>query len=384
MACRRAYLLETISSLQQHFINLYIFQPNQCKYGYDSSPACNSFQLGEMIRFFSRHDTLSLESTFCPPQQSPAMRGNILELMATLRSCPGYQIDSNHAHCGIRARFISGLELIMPLAQVGICARCWAEDAEAESWEDSPVGGRWNYTPRSQSGQLFGGCEAHRKAKVMYTAEERDWAFQPSWTAVLLERGKQFNLSAMGRPRLKENGSLHYRALMWWLPFISDYVPGTRKCLWWLLSRYYHWTHTSRKHSFSSPYDQGQKWALQLLSHYLTFLPDWVLVSWWRSVFWSCRHYHMDLPLSYPYFMFRSEATAPSSCVRKPLGQCPLSSYGEGLAMVGRLNCMRGRMVDDAKFRNYREVHLSMSWTLVHFCPQHHFPFGDKSFTTLR
>ena len=179
MVCRRGYLLEAISSLQQHFINLYVFEPNQCKYGYDSSPACNSFQLGEMIRFFSRHDTLSLESTFCPPVQSQTMRGNILELLATLRGCPGYQIDPNHHHCGIRARLIIGLELIMPLAQVGICGQCWQASAEAESWDRSPARGKWNHISRPQFGHHLGGCEVHRRAKAMYTAEERDWTFRP-------------------------------------------------------------------------------------------------------------------------------------------------------------------------------------------------------------
>ena len=54
LLCRREYLLETIGSVQNYFVNLYTFQPNQCRLGYDTSPACNSFQLGEMIRFFAR------------------------------------------------------------------------------------------------------------------------------------------------------------------------------------------------------------------------------------------------------------------------------------------------------------------------------------------
>jgi len=178
MSCRRVYLLETISSLQQHFIKLYIIEPNQCKYGYDSSPACNSFQLGEMIRFFSRYRTLSLESTFCPPLQGQTMRGSILDLMTTLRACPGYQINSYHTHCGIRSRFLSCLNGIKPLAQVGICLRAWKHVLAAESWDASPDGRTWRYAPRS-SGHFNAGCDVHRGAKAMYTAEERDWTFQP-------------------------------------------------------------------------------------------------------------------------------------------------------------------------------------------------------------
>lgn len=171
MSYRRGYLLETISSLQQHFMNLYIFQPNQCKYGYDSSPACNTFQLGQMIRFFSRSNTLSLQSAFWPSSMSQIMRGNILELLLTLRACPGYQINSFHVHCGIRTRFLSCLELIIPLAQVGI-------GAQAESWESSPHGGTWRYAPRALENSAVG-CDVHRQVKAMYTAEKRDWTFRP-------------------------------------------------------------------------------------------------------------------------------------------------------------------------------------------------------------
>jgi len=178
MSYRRGYLLETISSLQQHFINLYIFEPNQCKYGYDSSPACNSFQLGQMIRFFSRHHTLSLESTFYPSLKTQPMHGNVLELLITLRACPSYQVNSFHAHCGIRTRFLSCLELIIPLPQVGICVRRWKTDMTAESWEGSPQGGTWRHAPRSSEHSAVG-CEVHRQVKALYTAEKRDWTFQP-------------------------------------------------------------------------------------------------------------------------------------------------------------------------------------------------------------
>ena len=106
------------------------------------------------------------------------MRGNILELLLTLRACPGYQINSHHAHCGIRTRFLSCLEVIIPLAQVGISARSWTKDVAAESWEGSPLGGTWRYAPRSLE-PSSAGCDVHRQVKAMYTAEERDWTFRP-------------------------------------------------------------------------------------------------------------------------------------------------------------------------------------------------------------
>ncbi|MCJ1304805.1 hypothetical protein MMC08_007618, partial [Hypocenomyce scalaris] len=48
LAYRRACVLDTINSLQNHFLALYTSKQRQCKLGYDSSPQCDSFQLGEM------------------------------------------------------------------------------------------------------------------------------------------------------------------------------------------------------------------------------------------------------------------------------------------------------------------------------------------------
>ncbi|KAL6720515.1 hypothetical protein ACLMJK_002439 [Lecanora helva] len=64
--CRREYVLETLASIQKHFINLYSSRQPQCKLGYDSSPRCDSYQLGEIIRFFTRKGLLRIESAFAP------------------------------------------------------------------------------------------------------------------------------------------------------------------------------------------------------------------------------------------------------------------------------------------------------------------------------
>ena len=74
---------------------------------------------------------------------------------------------------------MSGLAIVMPEAQMGICGRCWKGNAGEESCRTNPTGGHWNYAPLSHLGQHFGGCEVHRKAKAMYTAETRDWTYQP-------------------------------------------------------------------------------------------------------------------------------------------------------------------------------------------------------------
>ncbi|KAL8826485.1 MAG: hypothetical protein Q9191_003773 [Dirinaria sp. TL-2023a] len=147
-------------------------------YGYDSSPACNSYQLGQMVRFFRRTNTLEFESTLYTAGESIPCKRNILEVIAALRACPEYQIDENHKHCGIRKRFVSALQSIAPEEQAGICARCWSEDAAGESWQRHPAGGAWEYMPNAEpmrSADIPRGCLAHRRAKAMYTAMSRDW-----------------------------------------------------------------------------------------------------------------------------------------------------------------------------------------------------------------
>ena len=176
LMCRREYLLETISSIQTYFIKLYTFQPNQCKLGYDTSPACNSFQLGEAIRFFVRKGTLSLQNTIYPTEQPTLWQGDIEELIASLRQCPSYQIDSNHMHCGPRNRLIIALDAIKPFPNVGVCFQCWLKDAHGESWLESPSGGKWAINLWKPGPVVEPqGCGFHRKAKAMFTAEERDW-----------------------------------------------------------------------------------------------------------------------------------------------------------------------------------------------------------------
>lgn len=161
-------------------IDLYIFEPNQCRFGYDSSLACNYYQLGQTVRFFRRTRTLRFESMLQSSEESTLCHRNILEIIATLKACPEYQIDSNHKHCGIRNKFMEALRSIVPEHQVGICGRCWGNDATKESWGDSPECGEWKYrfpfhSQPSQSSNRPDGCSVHRNAKTMYTAKSRDW-----------------------------------------------------------------------------------------------------------------------------------------------------------------------------------------------------------------
>lgn len=120
----------------------------QCRWGFDNSRACDSFHLGEMIRFFSmRSRTIFLGSTLIDPsydddydeeqderEQWNEMKGyndskttfydentsraanvvsaDILTITASLRQIPDYQIDHNHTGCGIRRRLLPLLDCI--------------------------------------------------------------------------------------------------------------------------------------------------------------------------------------------------------------------------------------------------------------------------------
>ena len=173
---RREYLLDTIGSIQTYFIKLFAFQPNQCRLGYDTSPACNSFQFGEMVRFFARKGTLSLQNSIYPTEQPVAWEGNIENLISLLREIPSYQIDSNHMHCGARNRLLIALNTVRPSAQIGVCWQCWQTNSRQESWSESPSGGKWAINQREATQAIEPQeCASHLKTKAMYTAEERDW-----------------------------------------------------------------------------------------------------------------------------------------------------------------------------------------------------------------
>lgn len=176
-------MLNTISSLQTHFITLYISGGPQCKLGYDSSPQCDDFQLGSMIRFFTRKGMLKVQSTFAGTAgEGKAFTGDIGELLKSLKECPNYQIDANHRHCGLRARIITRLDSIDPRSQVGICLSCWMDARSLESWMENADGFCWQYRPnnriRSPLTGARSGCSSaaeHLRVKMMYTATEKDW-----------------------------------------------------------------------------------------------------------------------------------------------------------------------------------------------------------------
>ncbi|OKL64226.1 hypothetical protein UA08_01027 [Talaromyces atroroseus] len=173
---RRQCIMNTITDLQAHFLRAYgaledeeverskpqtknnmlvtavSSNPRslQCRWGFDNSRACDSFHLGEMIRFFSmRSKTIFLGSTlidsgydnaFDEEEQEDEEQGgwddqkgykdgrnvsynegnraaniassDILSITASLRQVPDYQLDPNHTGCGIRRRLLPLLDCI--------------------------------------------------------------------------------------------------------------------------------------------------------------------------------------------------------------------------------------------------------------------------------
>lgn len=179
---RRASVLDTINSVQDHFLTLYTSKQRQCKLGYDSSPQCDSFQLGEMVRFFNRKGTLRLQGLLTYDEERQPRPGKISDVLAALRQCPSYQIDQNHTHCGLRTRLLPILDQLELLyIQAGVCLRCWKSDRKAHSWSENPIGGKWRFRITNyDSGRPGSTCRRdHATAKEIFTAEERQWTPAP-------------------------------------------------------------------------------------------------------------------------------------------------------------------------------------------------------------
>lgn len=128
-------------------------RPFQCRWGFDNSKACDSFHLGEMVRFFTmRSKTIFLGSTLIDPgyddgsdegnddddgngededhhvknsfggekglphdevdRTASVASTDILSITSSLRQIPDYQIDNNHTGCGIRRRLLPVLDCI--------------------------------------------------------------------------------------------------------------------------------------------------------------------------------------------------------------------------------------------------------------------------------
>lgn len=169
---RRQSILECLNSLQSHFLRVYTSGKRQCKLGYDSSAQCDSFQLGEMVRFLTRVRTLRLQGLVIDPTDLEVSPGSIPDILGRLRQCSSYQINSHHVHCGLRARLIPLLNVVQrhvnPAADV--CGKCWASGI---GWTHQAPVERWACrSPTTSNGDS---CAQHERAREMFTAEEREW-----------------------------------------------------------------------------------------------------------------------------------------------------------------------------------------------------------------
>lgn len=154
---RRECILNTLNALQLHFLKLYTSKRRQCKLGYDSSPQCDSFQLGETIRFFTRIGTLRLQGLIFGLSEDGndneggaaaerQLTGDVESLIALMKQAPSYQIDPNHRHCGVRTRLIPALEHIEALLpSAGLCLQCWASDRNGYAWSVKEGSGEGEY-----------------------------------------------------------------------------------------------------------------------------------------------------------------------------------------------------------------------------------------------
>ena len=207
---RRAHILHTIGSLQTHYLSLYAVRGSlQCRLGYDSSSACDSFQLGEMIKFLTKKGLLSLIPFQAVSPDDPnyiwpdAYMGDIENLIGLLRQCPSYQIDKNHSHCGLRSKILPALEYIRDCidAGIGIKVARWKMDRSSQTWiipkssnangnrrkpftvGDHAVGEEsarsFEFTT-ARSEMEFGAnmFNADKSAKKLFTAERWTWTFE--------------------------------------------------------------------------------------------------------------------------------------------------------------------------------------------------------------
>ena len=183
---RRTCILATISSLQDHFLRLYSSKARQCKLGYDSSAQCDSFQLGEMVKFFVKRGTLDLQSRMFESRDCHVYKGSINELLASLAECPEYQIDAFHKHCGLRSRLRPAIEFLRSnCGNQGICMTCWRADRRQYSWSEHPTTEEWLFASEVKVG--FATLAAaflphsaysnfHSPYRILFTSPRRDWA----------------------------------------------------------------------------------------------------------------------------------------------------------------------------------------------------------------
>lgn len=187
---RRECILNTIASVQRHFLALYSSRDRQCTLGYDSSAACDFFQLGQMLKFLTSKDLLA-PVDFGPSSLDALPDASTLDLeqlLATLRQCPNYQLDKHHTNCGFRTRLEPIIEYIQAMLSsnaVAITHAEWKSNRETYSWaldarRDHDGGPRQFRFTRGMAGdqrfRMEGSLHAEKMARALFTADSWDWS----------------------------------------------------------------------------------------------------------------------------------------------------------------------------------------------------------------
>jgi hypothetical protein len=89
-----------------------------------------------MIKFFTKLGVISLQYTMPGLEQIwDAYEGDIYKALRLLKQFPPYQIDKNHAHCGITDYIVPWLARIeQMLPYIGVCLDCWYENRKEAAW----------------------------------------------------------------------------------------------------------------------------------------------------------------------------------------------------------------------------------------------------------
>jgi hypothetical protein len=195
---RRECILNCVASIQRHFLSLYASRgggaARQCKLGYDSSAACDSFQLGQMLRFLMAKNLLFL-ADFSPASFDAIPAADHLDvdadILAVLKQCPNYQIDKHHTNCGLRIRIdpiIDHVRAMLSANVVALSLQGWKKDRTGTSWAGEAASRDTeskDSTPRTfaftraiandQRLRYEGAMYADKIAKQLFTADAWDW-----------------------------------------------------------------------------------------------------------------------------------------------------------------------------------------------------------------
>jgi hypothetical protein len=190
---RREAILSCIASIQRQFVQMYSSSERQCQRGYDSSPACDSFQLGQMMRFLLNKELLYLVDFSTKSWDAVPDRPivDISSVIALLRKCPSYQIDKFHTNCGLRTRILPILDYVQALTSspgIGVYHHEWENSRHTATWspnESEDTGDIDRKTFRFTSNlagdsrlRIKEGLGTANLARSLFTADSWDWTYE--------------------------------------------------------------------------------------------------------------------------------------------------------------------------------------------------------------